>query len=123
VPPGEYLLRVLRGELTTSRSGTPGYKLTLEVAEGDLAGRRVWHEVWLTEAALPMAKRDLGKLGITQLPQLEQPLPEGIIIRAKVALRKGDDGSEHNRLTRFELERVEGPDPFAPGHDNGEVQS
>jgi len=30
--------------------------------------------VWLTPAAMPFAKRDLGKIGITNLKQLEQPL-------------------------------------------------
>ena len=39
-----------------------------------------------------LAKRDLGKLGVASLEQLERPLPEGIIIDARVALRRGDDG-------------------------------
>src|SRR3954467_9138550 len=64
IPSGEYRCRVINGELFNSKSGTPGYKLTLEVLDGDQAGRRVWHDVWLSEAALSMAKRDLNKLGI-----------------------------------------------------------
>jgi hypothetical protein len=116
IPGGEYRCRVVSGELFNARGGTPGYKLTLEVLDGEHAGRRLWHDVWLSEAALPLAKRDLGKLGVEHLSQLERPLPPGIVIAAKVALRRGDDGSEFNRLTRFEVVEIERPqaDPFAP---------
>ncbi len=98
------------------QGGTPGYKLTLEVREGEHAGRRLWHDIWLSEAAISLAKRDLGKLGVTSLEQLERPLPEGIIVTAKVALRRGDSGEEFNRITRFELVAVEppSPEPYAP---------
>ena len=75
---------------STPRAGTAGYKLTLVVLEGEHAGRRFWHDIWLSEAAISLAKRDLGKLGVTSLEQLERPLPEGIIVTAKVALRRGD---------------------------------
>lgn len=114
LPPGEYLFRILSGELFTSKQGTPGYKLSLEVAEGEHEGRRCWHEVWLTQAALPMAKRDLGKIGVTDLEQLERPLPPGILIRAKIALRKNDDGSENNRVVRFDPAGIEPGDAFEP---------
>ena len=73
--------------------------------DGEHAGRRLWHDVWLTEAAMSLAKRDLGKLGVTSLEQLERPLPEGIIIDAKVALRRGDDGEEFNRVITVRCRR------------------
>lgn len=116
LPIGDYRFRILSGELSSSKNGTPGYKLMLEVCDGEHAGRRIWHDVWLSEAAVPIAKRDLGKLGIESLEQLEQPLPDGIIISARVALRTGDDGKEFNRVVRFEFEGVEksAPEPFAP---------
>jgi hypothetical protein len=114
LPPGEYLFRILAGELFTSKQGTPGYKLTLEVTEGECEGRRCWHDLWLTPAALAMAKRDLGKIGVTDLEQLERPLPAGILIRAKIALRKNDDGTEHNRVVRFEPAGIEPGDAFEP---------
>ena len=103
LPSGEYRCSIASGELFNAKSGTPGYKLKLVVVEGEHADRVVWHDVWLSEAALPMAKRDLGKLGVTSLEQLERPLPEGIIVNAKVALRKNDDGTEYNRVTRFDV--------------------
>ncbi|MGB1885124.1 MAG: hypothetical protein ACPHUF_14565, partial [Gammaproteobacteria bacterium] len=40
------------------------FKLTFRVLEGEHEGRQFWHDVWLTAAALPMAKHDLAKLGI-----------------------------------------------------------
>ena len=115
LPAGEYLFRILAGELFTApKKGTAAYKLTLEVVEGEQAGRRAWHDVWLTQAALPMAKRDLGKIGVTDLEQLERPLPAGILIRAKIVLRKNDDGAEHNRVVRFEPAGIEPGDAFEP---------
>jgi hypothetical protein len=114
LPPGEYLFRILSGELFASKSKTPGYKLTLEVAEGEHAGRRCWNDIWLTAAALPIAKRDLGKIGVTDLEQLERPLPAGILIRAKIALRRNDDGAEYNRVVRFESVGIEPGDAFEP---------
>ncbi len=117
LPAGEYVARIIAGELATSKTkGTPSYKLTFKVLEGDHAGRQFWHDVYLTEAALPMAKRDLGKLGVTALWQLERPLPRGIRCRVKVALRRDDDGTEYNRVRSFQVEGIDEPeaDIFAP---------
>lgn len=117
LPKGEYVARIVSGELFTSKAkGTPGYKLCFRILEGDHAGRQFWHDVWLTPAALSMAKRDLGKLGITSLDQLERPLPAGIRCRVKLALRRDDDGSDYNRVRQFEVVGIDGPetDPFAP---------
>jgi hypothetical protein len=116
LPAGEYVFRILAGELFTSQRGTPGYKLSLEVAEGEHEGRRAWHEVYLTPAALPMAKRDLAKLGVSALEQLDRPLPQGILIRGRLALRT-DGGSPHNRLVRFEAAGVEPSDAYEPKED------
>jgi hypothetical protein len=114
LPPGEYTFRVLAGELFSSRGGTPGYKLMLEVSEGDYEGRHVWHDLWLTPAALPMTKRDLAKIGVSDIAQLERPLPPGILIKGRLALRRDDDGNEGNRLTRFEFAGIEPGDAFEP---------
>lgn len=117
IPAGEYDCRVIAGELVNSRSrGTPGYKLTFEVIDGEHKGRRVWHDVWLSEAALPLAKRELSRLGIMSLEQLEAPLPQGIRCAVKVVLRRDDDGGEYNRVKSFEVVGIDEPavDPFAP---------
>jgi hypothetical protein len=116
IPPGKYRCRIIDGALINAQTGTPGYKLTLEVIEGEQARRRLWWDCWLSEAAVPLAKRDLGKLGVTSLEQLERPLPEGIIVVAKVALRRGDNDEGFNRVTGFEVVGIEppSPEPFAP---------
>lgn len=121
LPRGEYLARIVMGELFNSRvNHTPGYKITFEIAEGEYAGRRIWHDIWLSEAALPRAKRDLGKLGITAIDQLEQSFPAVIRCRVKLALQKDDDGSERNRVVNFEVLGFDTPelDPFATSPEN-----
>jgi hypothetical protein len=117
LPSGEYTCRVLSGELFNAKKGTPGYKLTFEVAEGEYTDRRVWHDLWLTPQALPMSKRDLAKLGVIQLEQLEQPLPPGILVKLKLALRKDDQGNDHNRVRSFEPIGIEKGDAYTPPED------
>jgi len=117
LPTGEYVARIVGGELFTSKTkGTAGYKLAFRVLEGEHQGRQFWHDVWLTPAALPMAKRDLAKLGVTALEQLERPLPPGIRCKVKLAFRKDDDGNEYNRVRTFEVAGIDPPeqDAFAP---------
>jgi len=121
LPPGEYTAHIIAGTLETGRKrGTPGYKLTFKVCEGDYAGRQFWHDLWLTEAALPMTKRDLAKLGVTSLDQLEQPLPRGIRCLCKVVLRRGDDGAEYNKVRAFSVVGIDESqaDAFAPRDDD-----
>ena len=119
LPAGEYVAHVVDGAFMTAKTGTPGYKLTFRVLEGEYAGRRVWHDLWLTEAAMPMAKRDLAKLGVTSLDQLDKPLPRGIRCRVRLALRRDDDGREHNQVRSFEVIGIDQPEqsPFAPADE------
>jgi hypothetical protein len=122
LPTGEYVARIIAGELVTSRTNaTPGYRLTFRVLEGDYVGRRFWSEIWLTPAALPMAKRDLLKIGVQSLDQLEKPLPPGIRCKVKLALRKNEQGDEYNAVKSFEVVGIDAPevDPFAPSNNGG----
>jgi len=116
LPRGEYIARVIDGALATAKTGTPSYKLSFQVVEGEHAGRRFWHDVYLTPAAMPMAKRDLGRLGVTDLAQLDTPLPEGIKCKVQLALRREDDGTERNKVSRFAVVSIDPPesDAFAP---------
>ena len=117
IPAGEYVARIIDGECISGRTnGTPGYKLTFRVDEGEYIGRRFWNEIWLSDAALPMAKRDLGKLGVSDLDTLDRPLPPGIVCTVRVVVRRDDDGTERNQVKRFEVLRIDEPeaDPFAP---------
>jgi len=121
LPAGEYVCHADRGELKAARTGTPSYSLTFKVLEGPgtetkYAGRLVWLDLFLTPAALPMAKRDLVKLGIDSPEKLEQPLPQGLRCQVRVTLRKDDDGTERNRVVRFSVVGIDKPvvDNFAP---------
>lgn len=117
LPPNEYTAHIIAGTLETGKTrGTPGYKLTFRICEGDYTGRQFWHDIWLTEAALPMAKRDLAKLGVTSLDQLDNPLPPGIRCKCKLVVRRGDDGAEYNKLRTFAVVGIDEPeaDAFAP---------
>ena len=113
VPADRYQCRLVGGQLGKSRHGTPVFRLTFEITEGEYDGRRVWHNVWLPEPAMPYAKRDLGKLGTTSLNQLEGPLPR-VRCEVSVALRCQDNGTEFNRVQTFTVSGIESPDPFAP---------
>ena len=122
LPAGEYRCRILDGTLSTAKTGTPGYKITFEIVDGEHAGRRIWHDIWITPAALSMAKRDLSKIGVTRFDLLERPLPPGILATVKLAVRKEDDGTERNRVRDFwatGIEAVE-PEPFAPDAGAGD---
>lgn len=122
LPVGTYVARVESAEFFSARSGTPGVKLTLVVAEPtEFAGRKLWHDLWLTPAAMPATKRDLLKIGVTDLEQLDKPIPEGLVVECRVALRRDDDKTERNRVVRFDLLRVEPPppNPFAPLSGSG----
>jgi hypothetical protein len=64
LPPGTYRCLVSDGRLSLANTGSRSYKLTFAVLEGEYSNRKLWHDLWLTERALPMSKRDLLKLGI-----------------------------------------------------------
>ena len=125
IPAGTYEARLMDGELFQSRHGTPGYKLTFEIAEGDgdagsekYAGRRYWHDLWLTPAAMPMTKRDLAKLGVSDFAQLERPLSAVLRVKLRLAVRRDDDGNTYNRVQRFDVLGIDEPekDPFDDAH-------
>jgi len=117
LPAGEYVCHLVGIDLFNARTnGTPGAKMSFRVIEGGHAGRRVWLDCWLTPAAMAMSKRDLGKVGITDLSQLEKPVPPGIRCNVRVALRRDDDGTAFNRVRAFDVVGIDEPerDPFAP---------
>jgi hypothetical protein len=116
LPAGKYQCRILRGERFTAKTGTKGYKITFEIVDGDHAGRRAWHDLWFTLDAMGQAKRDLNKIGISRLDQLDRPLPPGMLASIKLALRKENDGTERNEVKDFRVTGIEPaePEPFSP---------
>ena len=123
VPTGLYAARIISGELSEARTGTPSFKLTFEISEeGPHKGRKVWHDIWLTDAAKKQALRDFDKLGIKNLKQLEGGLPAILKAKIRVIVHQNDKGIEYNVIRSFEvigIEPVE-PDPFAPPPDKAD---
>jgi hypothetical protein len=117
VPRGQYITHIIDGALFNAGTGTPGYKVTHEILEGDYKGRRLWHDIWLSDRAKGGAVRDLAKLGVRNKAQLEQPIPSRRIrCKVFVTLRKADDGTERNEVRSFEVLGIDPPpvNPFAP---------
>jgi hypothetical protein len=126
IPPGRYHCRAVSGELHKSRSGTPGYRVTFVVDDGEHRGVRLRLDCWLTPAALPMAKRDLLKFGVTRL---DEPFPQGYVADVVVVKYSDDDGIERNKVRSFAIvERLDDPtvDPDFSGDSkssNGGIAS
>jgi hypothetical protein len=121
LPAGEYVAQILGGEYFASKAkGTPGYKLTFRVLEGEHEGRQFWLDVWLTPAATGITKHELAKLGVSELEQLDRPLPQGIRCKVKLVLHRDDDGKDYNRVRSFAVLGIDTPeaDPFAPQDDS-----
>jgi hypothetical protein len=115
LPAGTYRTRLISGELKQSRSGTPSYEMAFVVEDGEYRGRRLWRNAWLTEAAIPQAKRDVLKLGIKSLDQLEQPLPAVFLCDVRVVQRVDDDGTTRNAIRSFTVVGTVA-DPHADEH-------
>ena len=116
LPKDKYCCLLVSGEQQISRKGTRGYKITFRVIDGEFSGRLVWDDVWFTNAALPMAKRKLARLGITTSEQVYQPVPPGIRCTVHVVVSQKDDGRVDNDVTNFEVTGHDEPEvnPFAP---------
>jgi len=107
IPAGKYRCLAVSGELHKSRSGTPGYRVTFCVEDGEHRGVRLRLDCWLTPAAMPMSKRDLGKLGVSRL---DSPFPPGQVAEVTVVKYADDDGIERNRIRSFQVvDRVADP--------------
>lgn len=121
LPAGHYIAHVQSVELFTAKKGTPGVKIVFRVAEGEHAGRKVFHDSWLTAAALPATKRDCAKLGIMKLEQLETAnVPPGCIrCDVRIALRTDDNGEQFNKVRGFDVLGIDEPDAdaFAPADE------
>jgi hypothetical protein len=118
IPRGEYVARLVDGFAHKAQTGTMGFKLVFEIAEGEHQDRKLFHDLWLTEAAKPQTKRDLDELGITDPEhQLDGPIPQGIVVALTVTVHKDDDRIEKNRIRRIRFLRVEPGDAFEPKDD------
>ena len=117
IPPGKYEVDVLRSELKRAKTGTPLYRLSLSVHDGEHAGRKLWRDYFLTENAVAISRRELARLGIESSAQMRQPLPVGLIALAVVGIEQDDrTGERRNTVVSVTKLRIDPPaaDPFAP---------
>jgi len=116
--PGHYEVDVLRGGLARKgRKFTPCFECKLRVRDGKFAGRVLWRDFWLSEAALPRAARELAALNIRTADDLKRGTPAGLVALATVGLEADDTtGEQRNTVVKLASLRVESPaqDPFAP---------
>jgi hypothetical protein len=118
LPPGVYRCLAAEGKVFAARTGTEGFKLTFEVIGGPFAGRKVWHDIWMSDKAMGMARAELLKLGIRCSDDLERPLPPGLIADVTVVQRTDDDGAAFNRVKAFKVVNADVPaDNYSPDPD------
>ncbi len=103
VPAGNYDVRLVKMHSGVSGHGTPCVNMEFRILEGDYAGRSLRHTIYLSPKALRYAKRDLAKLGMTSMEQVDGPTPKGLRCRVSVRRRNHDDGRSFNEIAAFEL--------------------
>jgi hypothetical protein len=123
LPAGRYKGFICAGGLATSKANkTPSYKLVFEILEpAAFRGRRVYHDCWLTPAALPVSKRDLAKCRIHTPAQLQQRPPVGLVADLRIALRTTDDDRQFNRVVGFVILDERRPADLAPTPAEGDT--
>jgi hypothetical protein len=121
LPAGTYEARITDAYPSAAKTGTGSFKLVFQVVEGQHAGRRLWHDLWVTEKAKPQLKRDCQKLGITDpARQFDDPATPAKLRRLRckltVVVQQDDAGNPSNKVRAFEVVGIEPLDeePFAP---------
>ena len=64
LPRGTYIAHVQGADLFNAKTGTPGVKIRFDVCEGEHTGRCLFHDLWLTAAALPQTERSDRNVGV-----------------------------------------------------------
>jgi hypothetical protein len=105
LPPGRYRALVADGRLAESKvNKTLSYKVSFQILEPLAhAGRKVFHDCWMTPKALAASKRDLAKLKINTDDQLRRPPPGTFIAELRVVLDTEDDGTQRNKVFSFKV--------------------
>jgi hypothetical protein len=115
IPKGEYVCTLDDIRPDESKKGTPRLKITISVAQGEYAGRKVFHDAYLSDAALPYTLRLLGKIGLDDLDAIDRGIPPGIMVRAWITLKTRDDGEQINEIKNWELAAVNAPSVDSAG--------
>jgi hypothetical protein len=89
----------------------------MRVRDGEFAGRFLWRDFYLTEAAVARSARELAALNIKTKDDLKRGCPVGLVGLAVVGLEVDEESKEQrNTVVRLTALRVEAPtaDTFAP---------
>jgi hypothetical protein len=110
IPAGWYSCRIEAGELLTTKSGKPAYRLRFAVVgPAEHAGFTLWRYYTLDAANAGRAKAALAPLGLNTSADLRRaPFPEvGRLIRCKVLVAIQKNDPSRNDVERFIVERDE----------------
>jgi hypothetical protein len=118
LPPGKYEVDVQHGKLARKgRKQTPAFEVKLQIRGGEFAGRFLWRDFYLTEAAVSRSARELAALNIKTPEDLKRGCPLGLVALAVVGLEVDEEsGERRNVVHKLTALRVETPtaDTFAP---------
>lgn len=104
VPAGTYRCHIIDGRPAVARTGTPSYRLSFEVCEGEHVGQWFFHNIWLTPAALRKSALDLRKLGFATVTELyRRPLPGNLFALVTVDMRDDQNGEPRNEVKKFQI--------------------
>jgi hypothetical protein len=111
VPAGVYLCRLEAGELVTTKTGKPAYRLRFVVVEPtEHAGFTLWrYYTFADSASANRAKAAVAPLGLLTSADLRRtPFPEaGRVILCRVLVGVQKDDPTRNDVVRFTVERDE----------------
>lgn len=106
IPAGWYTCTVAQGEVVTTKTAKPAYRLAFDVADDPHRGFRLWRYYVLdTLANANRAKAALAPFGLTTSAALKAPFPGPRTITAKVlvAVQTRADGTTSNDVVRFKV--------------------
>lgn len=126
VPAGTYTVDLVEVSRDTTRNGNPCVNLELQIREGEYARRFIRYSLFLTPKATAYAKRELGKIGVTRLEQLDSPPPKGIRCSVAVSKQTEDGGRHKSKVTAFEFLGIDAADEDgkeAEGDEGGAIEA
>jgi hypothetical protein len=117
LPAGLYPVQISNCEFTYSQSsGNPMWTLTLEVRDGEYAGRNLWSHLVFAGKGLPMTKKTLQRIAPELFDGPFNPEDEDVIasmlgkdLKAKITIRKYQGNDTNNVRDLF---ADEGGDSF-----------
>jgi hypothetical protein len=132
IPEGDYILRVIKGNVKSVAGKPDSIGLQLEVvrSDGDEVGRKVWTNLHFTEKAAPISFRFLTDLGLPESfiesAESAQQVVEALIgveFDSEVSIRTWGKNNENSSNSFKVVELLVAPavsDPTLPAEDGDE---